>query len=361
MKITTIERIDVSIPLEKPFTHFSGRVTQVSTTAIALVHTDAGVTGIGNAERDFKADVAERLLRGRNPLEIEATMAAMGRIRSAGVEIALWDIVGKVAKQPIHRLLGACRDRIKAYVSMLSLQPPDEQARLAVAYLEEGFTAIKLRLHRPRLADDLAVIRAVRDAVGDEMEILTDANQADMPYGVLHWTLHTAQRAARALERLEVVWLEEPLHRMDTEGHRQLAASVDIPIAGGEGVTTVDRFHEMLLSGGWDIIQPDVVFAGGILPTWKAAHLAEAHHKLCIPAHVRWAGLQLLGAIPNCTHFEYMHDPPRLQTMFRRPLLDDPIEIRDGYVQIPQGPGLGITLNEAAIATYRVPEPEPWI
>ena len=326
---------------------------------MVLVHTDEGITGIGNAERDLNAALAESLLSGCDPLTIEETMTAMGRTRYAGVEIALWDIVGKAAKQPIHKLLGACRDRIKAYVSMLSLQTPEEQARLAVAYLEEGFTAIKLRLHRPHLADDLAVVRAVRDAVGDEMEIMTDANQASMPYGALHWTLHTAQRAARELEKLEVVWLEEPLHRLDTEGHRRLAESVDIPIAGGEGVTDLERFNEMLISGGWDIIQPDVIRAGGILPTWKAAHLAEAHHRLCIPAHVRWPGLQLLGAIPNCTHFEWMHDPPRLQTMFGDKILKDPIEIKDGYVKIPQGPGLGITLNEEGITKYRVTEPAP--
>lgn len=186
MKITNIERIDVSIPLEKPFTHFSGRVTDVSTTSIVLVHTDEGITGIGNAERDFNAVLAERLLSGCNPLEIERTMTVMGRTRYAGVEIALWDILGKAAKQPIHKLLGACRDKIKAYVSMLSLKTPEEQARLAVSYLEEGFTAIKLRLHRPNLTDDLVVVRAVRDTVGDEMEIMTDANQASMPYGSLH-------------------------------------------------------------------------------------------------------------------------------------------------------------------------------
>jgi L-alanine-DL-glutamate epimerase-like enolase superfamily enzyme len=359
LKITNIERINVSIPLEKPFTHFSGRVTDVSTTPIVLVHTDEGITGIGNAERDLNAVLAERLLSGCNPLEIERTMAAMGRTRYAGVEIALWDILGKAAKQPIYKLLGACRDKIKAYVSMLSLKTPEEQARLAVSYLEEGFTAIKLRLHRPNLTDDLAVVQAVRDAVGDEMEIMTDANQASMPYGSLHWTLNTAQRAARELEKLDVVWLEEPLHRLDTEGYRRLAESVDIPIAGGEGVTDLERFNEMLISGGWDIIQPDVIRAGGILPTWKAAHLAEAHHRLCILAHVRWPGLQLLGAIPNCTHFEWMHDPPRLQTMFREKILKEPIEIKDGYVIIPQGPGLGITLNEEEIAKYRVKEIAP--
>jgi len=115
----------------------------------------------------------------------------------------------------------------------------------------------------------------------------------------------------------------------------------------------------MLISGGWDIIQPDVIRAGGILPTWKAAHLAEAHHRLCILAHVRWPGLQLLGAIPNCTHFEWMHDPPRLQTMFCEKILKEPIEIKDGYVMIPQGPGLGITLNEEGIAKYRVKETAP--
>ena len=361
MKITNIERIDVSIPLEKPFTHFSGRVTDVSETSIVIVHTDDEITGIGNAERGFNAALAQRLLSGCNPLEIEKTMASMGRIRSAGVEIALWDILGKTAKQPIHKLLGACRDKIKTYVSMLSLKTPQEQARLAISYLEEGFTAIKLRLHRPKLIDDLAVVEAVRDAVGDEMEIMADANQASMPYGPLHWTLNKAQQAARGLEKLDVVWLEEPLHRLDTEGYRRLAESVDIPIAGGESVTDLERFNEMLTSGGWDIIQPDVVHAGGILPTWKAAHLAEAQHRLCILAHVRWAGLQLLGAIPNCTHFEWMHDPPRLQTMFRDKILKEPIEIKDGYVMIPQGPGLGITLNEEGITKYRIKEIAPRI
>jgi L-alanine-DL-glutamate epimerase-like enolase superfamily enzyme len=356
VKITNIERIDISIPLVKPFTHFSGRVTDVSTTSIVLVHTDERITGIGNAEPNFDAELAERLLSGCDPLEIEKTMEAMEWNRSAGVEIALWDILGKVAKQPIYKLLGACRDKIKAYVSMLSLKTAEEQARLAIAYLDDGFTAIKLRLHRPNLADDLAVIQAVRDAVGDEMEIMTDANQARMPFGPLHWTLSTAQRAARELERMDVVWLEEPLNALNTEGYRRLAESVDIPIAGGEGVTELERFNEMLLSGGWDIIQPDVIRIGGILPTWKAAHLAEAHHRLCILAHVRWPGLQLLGAIPNCTHFEWMHDPPRLQTMFGEKILQNPIEIKDGYVTIPNDPGLGITLNEEGITRYRVKE-----
>lgn len=358
MEISNIEKIILQVPYESPFTHFSGRVSNSSITEIVRIHTDEGIVGVGNAERNFNAELADKLLKGYDPIKIEETMAVMGRYRNAGVEIALWDILGKVAKQPIHKLLGSCRDRIKAYPSTLSLRKPGEDARLAVDYLEQGFRGIKLRLHRPRLKEDISMVRSVRDAVGDDMEIMVDANQARLYYGdtdpCLHWTLSIAQRAARELEKLDVLWLEEPLNAMDTEGYKQLAQSVDIPIAGGEGVTDLQRFRDMIISGGWDIIQPDDVHCGGILSCMKVAHLAEAHNKLCILAHVRWAGLQLLGAIPNCTYFEWMHDPPQDWMMFTDKILKEPITFKDGEVIIPQGPGLGIELDEEKIAKYRI-------
>ena len=359
MRISSIEKIIVQIPYENPFIHFSGRVSNASVTQIVRVHTDEGIVGIGNAGRNFNAEFAERSLKGCDPTKIQETMSATRGDYDAGVEVALWDILGKVAKQPIYKLLGAYRDHIKAYPSTLSLRKPGEDAKLAVSYLEQGFKAIKLRLHRPRLEDDIEMVRSVRDAVGDDMEIMTDANQArtlGRTDPCLHWTLSIAQRAARELEKLNVVWLEEPLNAMDTEGYRQLAQSVDIPIAGGEGVTDLQRFRDMIASGGWDIIQPDDVLCGGILPCLKAAHLAEANNRLCILAHVRWAGLQLLGVIPNCTHFEWMHDPPQDQMMFTDKILKEPVRIRDGEVMIPQGPGLGIELDDEKIAKYQVKE-----
>jgi len=278
--------------------------------------------------------------------------------RPWAIEIALWDLIGQACGQPIYKLLGGSQDRVKAYVSTVQLKSPAEHAEDARNFLSQGFKAIKLRAHRldPKL--DLEVVREVRNAVGNDMEIMVDANQAwatEPPF----WSTQTALSMARELEKLDVRWLEEPLPKDDLRGLAELRSKVGIPIAGGELEWGIYRFRDFLEAEAYDIVQPDPHWCGGILETRKISALAEAANKLCI-LHTGgigglWAAanLQVTGAIPNCPYFEYMSEPGIWTPEIRDVLLKEPIRIStDGYIEIPKGPGLGVEINEDAIARY---------
>jgi L-alanine-DL-glutamate epimerase-like enolase superfamily enzyme len=278
--------------------------------------------------------------------------------RSYAVEIALWDVIGKYLKQPIYRLLGACQDKVKAYASLL-IETPKKTVENVVERMKEGFLAVKLRVRSQDLRKNLEVIKSVKDVVGDKIEIMVDANQAWNVYPPTTWSRQTALKMARELEKLDVIWLEEPLPKDDLEGLAKLSEKVDIPIAGGEFEYGIYRFRELLEKKVYDIIQPDVTLSGGILGVKKIATLAEAWNIMCIP-HA-WsigigfaASLQLIGSLPNCPYIEFPHAPPRFSFAIRDVMLKEPIRAENGYVEIPKRPGLGIDLNEEVIAKYKV-------
>lgn len=276
---------------------------------------------------------------------------------AAGLEIALWDILGKATNQPIYRLLGGGRDRLPVYAATSRILSKEQHIEHVQALVEAGFRAVKLRLHRPDPWDDVAVVEAVCAAVGDRVKILVDANQNNAAPGYSFWSRPTALRVARRLDELGVYYLEEPLPRLDIEGLASISASVDMLVAGGEHTPTVFDFREHLARGAYDVIQPDVILGGnfGISGLRLAAAWADCFGRQIIP-HVIGGGnsplalpatLHAMATVENCPLVEYPHDPPvlvptTLQAPIRTPLVIDV----DGRIGVPELPGLGVELDE---------------
>jgi L-alanine-DL-glutamate epimerase-like enolase superfamily enzyme len=337
--------------------------------AFFKVHTDEGIVGIGPYTGQPSSWATETLI-GQDPAYVERFWDVNMRGRGTtlhstscgGLEIALWDILGKAAGMPVYKLLGARRNKVMAYAATGQIKPAEEYARKAVAYKERGIKAIKLRLHRPDPQEDLAFVRAIREAVGDDMILLVDANQNNPAITYRFWSRPTAMRMARALEELDVYWLEEPLPRFDAEGLAEICQAVDINIAGGEHCATFYEFRDALFAGAYDIVQPDVILGHiGISGIRKVSVLADAVGRLVVP-HVCSGGnhgiylaatLHALCAVSNCPLIEVPHDPPCLTPETQQVLLKEPLLIdEEGYVRAPDKPGLGIEIDEDAIAEY---------
>jgi L-alanine-DL-glutamate epimerase-like enolase superfamily enzyme len=381
MKITDIKMDYVEIPFPRTFYPTwrpAGEKAQGA--AIVRIETDAGITGIGGMEANWgwghvlKATIehmVKPLLIGKDPTQTEMLTKYLRGIslysaRPWLVENALWDIVGKISHLPIYKMWGGCHDKIRAYASWGELRPPAERADDAQMLVEMGFTALKVRFHHPRMQDDLALVAAVRKAVGDRLEIMVDANQATAPerpgdprkYPV--WSFERAKETALALKDFDVLWLEEPLARYDLEGLAKLCAQVDLPIAGGEMNRGLHEFKWLLESGCYDILQPSCSFSEGMFQVRKIGALAEVYFRQCIP-HA-WssgpgfiANLQAAASMPNCNYIEFAFDPPAFTVESLQGTLKEPLEIdAQGYIHLPDKPGLGIELNEEAIARYRV-------
>jgi L-alanine-DL-glutamate epimerase-like enolase superfamily enzyme len=296
-------------------------------------------------------------LVGRHVLDMEAHTAYLHSIRAQGrfffIAVALWDIVGKAVGLPLYRLWGGKRDKVRVYASTVHhARTPAERAEDCLAYLARGYKAVKLRLSAPTLAEDIALVEACRSAVGDQMAIMVDANQAgkipgsDQP-GVC-WDLSRARETARLLHELGVAYLEEPLAyalRADGLALREDAA---IPIAGGEGKCGIEDFGALLHAGVYDILQPDPITGGTPTDMLKIRAMAEGANVPVVYHHGKsglgfMVGLHLSAAFGKSPWLEYMDDgafwqPRGFQVGFRETV---PIDA-DGYVHCPQSPGLGI-------------------
>jgi L-alanine-DL-glutamate epimerase-like enolase superfamily enzyme len=270
------------------------------------------------------------------------------------VEIALWDLLGKAKNKPVCELLGKKQEKVKAYISTGETVSIKKHVEDAKRYKEQGVRALKLRAHHRNIKEDLEAIERVREAVGDGMEIMVDANQASLPLPPF-WSRKKAFHFAKELEGLKCTWLEEPLPGNDLYGIKELQEKVGILIVGGEAESGKERFRQLL--DCYDVIQPDVHFAGGISGVKTIADMAEQRGKMLIP-HC-WgcglsvaANLQLIGSLGNCPYLEFPFDPP-LTLETRDAILTEPIRIeKDGYISIPQKPGLGVEVNEEVIKKY---------
>jgi len=334
------------------------------------VYTDEGIVGIGPATLPALDSFVKKLLIDFDPFYVErfweiamkGRELTLGRQSYAGLEIALWDIIGKALGKPIYKILGAYRDKVMAYAATSQLRSPEEHAKQALQFLEWGIKAIKLRMHRANPNDDIEVVKAVRDAVGDEMIIMVDANQNNLSINYEFWSFNTALKVARKLEKLDVYWLEEPLPKFDLRNLAKLCDMVDIYIAGGEHATCIYELRDALLIGAYDIIQPDIILGNiGITGIRKLAVLADSFGKYIVP-HVCGGGnnglylaatLQALGTLRNAPFIEYTLDPPSLVPKYLHAILKEPITIsNDGYVNVPQRPGIGVELDEEFISKY---------
>jgi D-galactarolactone cycloisomerase len=326
---------------------------------VVHVETDAGVTGIGSGDTMAGFDAFAGHFLGTDPLAIETQVR---RIESIGfhagrfwpLEAALWDVLGKVAGLPVATLFGGVTDRLPVYASWCSEQPPARRAEDAAQLVEEGFRAVKVRVHPRRLDEGVAVVAAVREAVGDRLDVMVDLNQAwRMPGDVSEpLALATVRRVVRRLAEYGVAWVEEPLPYADVDGHRLLRAdNQGVRIAAGEMLDSLPQTLALLEADALDVYQHDVVLALGMSRARQLAEAARARHRAFTP-HTWTNGLGLLanlhvaagvGAGP---FLEFPYDPAGGWTPERRDfLLAEPLRPGpDGMLAVPEAPGLGAVL-----------------
>jgi D-galactarolactone cycloisomerase len=330
------------------------------------VHTDQGLVGIGPAMDESLLPTVNDHLVGKDPFDIEAHAARLAyytrghaRRDSAGVDIALWDLIGKASGQSLYRLWGGGKEQVLAYASTIELSTPERAALLAAELLDEGWKAVKLRLHHETLEEDVRTAEAVRAEVGDGMEIMADANQAQSPgtwQPGVRWDLRRAVETARELQRLRCCWLEEPLSRYAFDFLGELNRLVELPIAGGENNRGLHEFRWMLEQGVYDILQPDSLVGGGITELRKIGALAETFGKRVVPHHGGGgigtiAHLHLVASWPHAPYLELLHEPPIGSYRHRFAIFQNPPTVdATGHVSLPQGPGLGVEIDPDLVA-----------
>ena len=368
----------VSAPVERPFTSSRGWLYKTRGSCIVEIETADGIVGWGEcygpsavAKAYIETQFAPRII-GRDAFDVEVIWEDLyNRIKDyggrgmatsalSGIDIALWDIIGKSCGKPIHKLIGgAYRTEVTAYATGLYFIDMDRLVEEAVEEANEfvgnGFVAIKMKigLGSPKL--DIDRVAAVRIAIGDDVRLMVDANHC--------FTVPQAIRIGRELEKLNVEWFEEPISPEDVDGYVEVTRSLDMAVAGGENEFTRWGFRDLVVRKAMDIIQPDVCAAGGISECRKIATLASAHGVECIP-HA-WgsaiglaATLHFLAALPDQPP-SFRPMPPLLEleqceNPFRDLLSVEPIIQQGGKVQIPTGAGLGIEINRSVLDRYRV-------
>ena len=380
MKITDIAIHVLKSPLAEPFAFSQGWVRQRSATLVEVL-TDEGVGGWGEAfaqglePPEIAATVIDKALRplliDADPLDTEVLWHRMyhmtrdyGRKGSvvaaiSAVDIALWDIAGKFYRAPVYKLLGgAFRSRVQPYATgFYRIKGQGEAKRLAeeaLRHFEAGFTLMKVKLGYG-VEDDIACMREIGRAIqGKPIRLMVDTNHA---YGRAQ-----ALRLGRALEEYDLRWYEEPVAPEDIQGYAELRSKLSMPIAGGENEHTLFGFRELLGAGAVDIAQPDIGSCGGISAARHIMTLAQSHGVQVNPhvwgsAVAQAASLHVIAAAPVAHHSLYPQEPvleyDRSSHPFRRELIREPIELIDGWVHIPEKPGLGIEIDRGTLDRYR--------
>jgi L-rhamnonate dehydratase len=370
MKITKVEAIELRMPEDQIKCIPSG----TQDTLIVKIHTDEGITGIGEVEsspRIAKAVIEApmsncfitgmgRLLIGENPLNVEpinhklfnsSLFCGRGAIMThtiGGIDIALWDIMGKYYGQPIYQLLGgAFHDKLRVYASIKFADTAAETRALGRECIAKGFNAIKFGYGRIGESEtlDLELIEAAYEGV--------EGNDFMLDIGT-RWDVKTAKRRVRQIEHLNPLWIEEPIAADNLEGYSELSKYSAIPIAAGEAETGINDYRNLIERGGIDILQLDLA-RNGFTVAKKVADMAEMRgQKLCnhcftTPINLT-AGLHWLMSRKNAYAAEYSLE----DTVFRTQLVKNMPIAKNGYITLTDAPGLGIELNEDIVEQYRI-------
>jgi L-alanine-DL-glutamate epimerase-like enolase superfamily enzyme len=368
VRITGIRLRRLRYPLDPPFAAaWDPEPRRVAEATLVLVDTDEGLTGIGSGDTMDGFDRFTDIFVGRDPLAIERNVGLLETItfhagRYWPFEAALWDIAGKATGAPVAHLLGGAKERLAAYASTGILLPPEERVESALALREAGFSAVKIRVAGNRVEEGLATVAEVRNAVGAGVAIMVDLNQAWRMPGDDEPLLgfDGVSRLASALAELGVAWLEEPLPREDVAGLVRLRTDSGVPIAGGELARTPAELDACLAAGALDVYQPDAVLAIGTL---RAREVAERVHAegLSFTPHT-WtngigllANLHLAAGVGGGPYLEFPYDPPAWTPERRDFMLAEPVRTdADGFLRVPDRPGLGIELDEDAVERFSV-------
>ena len=356
MRIREIQARSVVAPLDPPVRTASGHVTQAPILLIDLA-TDEGVVGRSYLFgyhaftlaplRALVLALAE-LIKGDEvtPVELDAKLRArmtlfgtrgLQGMAVAGIDMAAWDALAVAAGVPLAQLLGGRPRPISAYNS-LGMIPPAEAADAAAKTAAAGFTAMKVKIGWPTLAEDLAVVRAARRALGDDLALMIDFNQS--------LAIPEAIRRGRVLDGEGVSWIEEPVRADDYRGAAEVAAQVATPIQIGENFNGVHEMELALSLGGCDLVMPDPQQIVGVTGWLRAAALAHAAGVPCSSHLFIEVSAHLLTVTPTCHYLEYLD--------VASPILAEPLRPVDGTIQAPARPGIGLQWNEEAVARYRV-------
>lgn len=376
MKIVDVVTSFVKCPLPGEFHPTWGEGISMSSVGMTVVEivSDTGVVGIGAGTADGWENVVgintfiKNQLIGKDPLMIEniRPIISNAKLRMGWpwmVEAALWDLAGKTCGLPVYKMWGGYTNKMKLYASTGEILPLSKRMEYVQKCIDTGFAAVKLRMHNSDPEIDLEDIRQIVAKYGKEIKFMVDANQADHLPGASDinnsWDTYTALYVARELEKLGILWLEEPLARFNYEGLKTIARKVDIPLAGGEKNTGLNEFNDLAQNEGYHILQGDSVFSEGMFQLRKAAAIAEANNKMFIP-HT-WsnpvglmANMQLAASLPNCPWFELPFEPPAYTTTMYDDVFKDGIDIRDGYIYVPDKPGLGFEFIDGFIEKNKV-------
>jgi D-galactarolactone cycloisomerase len=366
MKITDLKtiRLRAMVPIERQVFSRSGIRNSRSATLVQI-ETDEGITGIGSCSGNGELieviidKVLTPLLVGMDPTEIDAIWdkayfrgghkefgtRGVGVVAMSGIDIALWDILGKVRGVPLHDLLGGkVREKVPVYATALYPEEPSKVAKRARGFAEQGFHGVKIKVGFD-LDQDIRIVRAVRQELGKDFVVMTDANQG--------YTLDVALKATDAFADCGAYWLEEPLFVEDIEGHAILRERGKTPVAVGENLNMCYAFENFIVRGAVDFIQPDVARAGGITEIRKIAAMA-GKHKVPVSFHT-WgdgvalaASVHLAVALQECIVMEldYTYNP------LREELLREPFKVENGYLIPPEKPGLGVELDQQALQRF---------
>jgi L-alanine-DL-glutamate epimerase-like enolase superfamily enzyme len=367
MKIDSIDIHHYRLALDPPFHASWDPRPRTSFTATLVRVRAGGYEGVGSGDAMLGFAGHEAHFVGRDPFDIERHAQVLDNMqfhygRMWPLEVALWDLMGKISGLPLWKLLGGGSGRVRPYASTGERRDAAARAESARRLRDQAYPAIKLRFHAGDPRDDIAVVRAVREAIGNRIEILVDANQGwQMPWDAAPpWDFKTALWVADALAELGVYWLEEPLHRHDYRGLADLRRRARVRIAGGEGNREIAEMREYLRHGSLDVYQPDVVWSTGI---WRGRQIAaEVQAASAIYSPHTWgdglvllANLHVTAAVSTAPFVEFPFDPPGW-TPERRDFILPAVTLpgADGYLSLSDKPGLGVDIDWAALEPFRI-------
>jgi L-alanine-DL-glutamate epimerase-like enolase superfamily enzyme len=370
MKITALRTVTVSVPIERP-TAIATRQLGARQYILVWIDTDTGHTGIGytyagtvggQAVRELVQSALAPLLLGQDPRLIERHWTAMyqevllgGRRGAAlraisAVDIALWDLLGKITGLALYRLLGGCADEVPVYASGGYYRPGDPLDNIReemAAYKAMDFTDFKIKVGGAPFAVDVQRVQVAREVIGPAGRLALDANNA------WRWP-HDAIRFARAVQDCDIWWLEEPLSPEDIAGHAEIARSLDMPVATGEIHATRWDFRDLIDQRGADILQPDAGVLGGISEWLKVAHTAASFN---LPVAPHWHAnvhVHLAAAVYNCLTVEFFVLEQDIYNFERLLTPETRLQPQNGRLPLPTAPGLGIEFDTQAIARWQV-------
>lgn len=358
--ITAIRARALSIPFERPLVTASFPIPAIDTVFVEM-DTDAGVqghswifafgrkrVGVLKAMVEDFADLAV----GADPCMTELLWQRMHRavgfvgkqgittLGMSAIDTACWDIAGKLAQQPVYRLLGGHATQVEVYASsgLWLDRSRDQLAEEAASYVKRGFKAVKMRAGIADEDEDVARVATVREAIGPDVLLMIDANQA--------WTAKHAIRMAQRFAEFDVFWLEEPLPHEDLKGYAEVRRAIDMPLCTGESNYLKADFVRLIEAGVADFYMPDLMRMGGITEMVKTVHLCEAHGVAVTPHLFMEHSIHVAASSPNVVWQEFQP--------WWEPILSQPVDFSDGVIHLSDRPGFGLEFDEAAIARFEL-------